>query len=92
MINQWREDVGEDLEDADEEEAHEDPLADLLCQGRLHHPAETEADDGNDDRDHDGRAEHEAFAEGAFVCHGNLFNYFSKLGVRLEKYPWVGPQ
>ena len=69
MVDQRGEDVGEDLEDADEEEAHEHPLADLLRQRRLHHPAETEADDGDGDRDHDGRPDHEASAEGAFVYH-----------------------
>lgn len=69
MVDQRGEDVGEDLEDADEEDAHEHPFADLLSQRRFHHSAETEADDGYDDRDHDGRPDHEAFAEGAFVYH-----------------------
>lgn len=69
MVDQRGEDVGEDLEDADEEEAHKHPFADLLRKRRLHDPAETEADGGDGDRDHDGRPDHEAFAEGAYVYH-----------------------
>ena len=69
MVDQRSEDVGEDLEDADEEEAHKHPLADLLRQRRLHDPAENKADTSDGDRDHDSRPDHEAFAEGANVYH-----------------------
>ena len=75
MVDQRGEDVGEDLEDADEEDAHEHPFADLLGQRRFHDPAETEVDDGDGDRDYDRRPEHETFAEGAFVCHGKNRTY-----------------
>ncbi len=88
MVDQRGEDVGEDLEDADEEDAHEHPFADLLGQRRLHHPAETEADDGYDDCDHDGRPDHEAFAEGAFVYH-KCTGYIVKTVCRFSNFMYL---
>ena len=88
MVDQRGEDVGEDLEDADEEEAHEDPLADFLSQRRFHHSAETEADHGDGDRDHDGRPDHEAFAEGAFVSH-KCAGYIVKIDCRFSNFMYL---
>ena len=67
-----RQDIGEDLEDADDEKAHDNPLADLLGQGGLDEAAEAKAQDGDDQRHHDGRPDGKAFAEGAFVDHKSV--------------------
>lgn len=64
-----RQDIGEDLEDADDEKAHDNPLADLLGLGGLDEAAEAKTQDGDGQRHHDGCPNGKAFAEGAFVDH-----------------------
>ena len=72
MIKERRQHIRKHLENADDENAHDDPLADLLGQGGFDDLAETEAEDCNDKGDDDCRPDYEAFTEGAFVNHNSV--------------------
>lgn len=67
MIEERRQDIGEHLEDSDDEDAHDHPLRDLLCQRRLHDLPEEKTERGDDGGDDDRRPDGEAFAEYPFI-------------------------
>ena len=67
MIEERRQDIGEHLEDSDDEDAHNHPLPYLLRQRRFHDLPEEQAERSNDDHHNDGRPDCKAFAECPFV-------------------------
>ena len=72
MITKRRQNTCKHLENPDDENAHDNPLAYLLRQGVFHDPPEAKTQHGDDRRHHDGRPNREAFAEGSFVNHNSV--------------------
>ena len=69
MIEERRQHRGKQLEDPDDEKAHDDPLPYLLGQSGLYDLAEAKTEGCNDKGDDDCRPNHEALAKGSFVSH-----------------------
>ena len=69
MIEERRQHIRKHLEDADDENAHDNPFSDFLGQGGLYDLAEAKAQGCNDKGDDYRRPNHEAFAELPFIHH-----------------------
>ena len=69
MIEKRRQHRSKHLEDSNDENAHEDPLADVLGQGGLYDLAEAESEGGDDKGDDNRRPNHITFAELTFAYH-----------------------